>query len=215
MNRMIVVCILLAILILSTIPLQESDSESELKIEKIEYFGLDPKYPDEPPVFVITTNMNLDKGTICVYCDDALLKDTLVVPGMKRLVAYTGGEIDDSKIYRIELKYTGYEEVICYYQNGMVFDVLETIEETIPIPQIENSVPEKIEDKAATIVETPVSNDITFVVPEISDEVKDTEESVVEEQLDSNEKSDPFRVITIAIALSLLIVLFYIGRFRR
>ena len=215
MNRMIIVCILLAILILSTIPLQESDSESELKIEKIEYFGLDPKYPDEPPVFAITTNMNLDKGVINVYCDDVLLEKTSVVPGLKRLVAYTGGEIDDSKIYRIELKDTGYEEVICYYHNGMMIDVPETIEETIPIPLIENSVPEKIEDKTETIVETPVSKDITFVAPEISDEVKDTEESVVEEQLDSNEKSDPFRVITIAIALSLLIVLFYFGRFRR
>ena len=215
MNRMIVVCILLAILILSTIPLQESDSESELKIEKIEYFGLDPKYPDEPPVFVITTNLNLDKGVINVYCDDVLLEKTSVVPGMKRLVAYTGGEIDDSKIYRIELKDTGYEEVICYYQNGIMIDVPETIEEIISIPQIENSVPEKIEDKTETIAETPVSKDITFVVPEISDEVKDTEESVFEEQLDSDGKSDPFRVITIAIALSLLIVLFYIGRFRR
>ena len=215
MNRMSAVCILFAILILSTIPIQEMDSESELKIEKVEYFGLDPKYPDEPPVFVITTNLNLDKGVINVYCDDVLLEKTSVVPGLKRLVAYTGGEIDVSKIYRIELKDTGYEEVICYYQNGMVFDVPETIEETIPIPQIENSVPEKIEDKTETIAETPDSKDITFVVPEISDEVKDTEESVVEEQLDSKEKSDPFRVITIAIALSLLAVLFYIGRFRR
>ena len=215
MRHTIVVCILLAIIVLSIIPYQVSDSESELTIEKVEYYGRDPEYPDEPPVFVITVNISLDKGSISVLSNDTLLKDTSVVPGMKRLVAYTDGEIDDSKIYKIELKDTGYNDASCYYQNGMTIDVLETIEEIISIPQIEEPTSAVSEDKKETITEPSVPEDNTSVIPEIPDEVKDTEELAINDQPEPNEKSDPFRVITIAIAVSLLVVLFYIGRFRR